>query len=132
MSGAVLFGDIEDALIDWLNAHLTPPVGDRVPKVTTEALPFYVVERLGGPKVSVVTENATVTVESWDNYWRSAQANAQLARQAVHNIAGEIVNGLVFYRVQEFSGPARLPDPVSSKPRVVQTFSITVRGFTSS
>jgi len=129
---AVLFGDVEDALIDWLNGRLTPPVSDRVPKVTTEMLPFVVVERLGGPKASVVTERPIVTVEAWASGWRAAHALSQLARQAVHQIAGENVNGLAFYKVDEFSGPARLPDPVSAKPRFVFTVSLTVRGFTSS
>lgn len=132
MSNAVLFGDVEDALIDWLNAHLTPPVSDRVPKVTTEMLPFVVVERLGGPKATVVSEKATVTVEAWSTGYKAAHDLSQLARQATHQIAGQIVNGLVFYKVDEFSGPARLPDPISSKPRYVFTVSITVRGFTSS
>lgn len=132
MSNTVLFGDVEAAVIDWLNIQLTPPVSDRVPKVTTEALPLIVVERLGGPAVTVVTEQATVTIESWANGWKTAMDNARLARKAVHDMPGNTINGLVFYKVGEFAGPARLIDPASSKPRVVFTVSITVRGFTSS
>lgn len=129
---SVLFGDIDSAVIDYLNTRLTPPVTDRVPKVTTAMLPFVIVERLGGPKVSPVTEEATVTIEAWATGWKLAHDLAQLARQAVHDLAGLTVNGLVFYRVNEFSGPARLPDPIFGKPRVVFTVSVTVRGFTSS
>ncbi len=131
MANTVLFGDVEAAVIQWLNIQLTPPVSDRVPKVTTDALPLFIVERLGGPTDTVVTEQATVTVESWANSWGVAITNARLARKAVHDIAGNTINGLVFYRVQEFAGPGRLPDPVSAKPRVVFTVSLTVRGLTS-
>lgn len=132
MGNAVLFGDIEDALCVHLNSRLSEQVGTRVPKVTETLLPFVVVERLGGPKITVVSEQATVTVEAWAKTWRRAQDVAQLARQAIHDIEGEIVNGLVFYKVTEFAGPARLPDPVSNFPRFVFTVSIDVRGFTSS
>ena len=131
MADTVLFGDVEAALIDWLNTQLTPPVSDRVPKVTTEMLPLVVVERLGGPTVTVVTEQATVTVESWANGWKAANDLARAARKATHDIAGQTVDGLVFYKVTEFAGPARVPDPISNKPRVVFTVSIMVRGITS-
>ena len=131
MADTVLFGDVEAAVIDYLNSVLTPPVSDRVPVVTTAMLPFIVVERLGGPIVSVVTEQATVTVESWANGWKTANDNARLARKSVHDLAGLQINGLNFYKVTEFAGPARIVDPISSKPRVVFTVSLTVRGLQS-
>lgn len=127
MNDAVLYGDVEDAVIIWLNSILEESVYDRVPSVTATMLPLVIVERLGGPQASVVTERATVTIESWAKSWRTAQNLIQRARQAIHNIAGETVAGLTFYRVDEFTGPGRLPDPVSGFPRFTFTVSITVR-----
>ena len=125
--GAVLFGDIEDAVIIWLNAHLTVDAYDRVPSVTNDMLSFVIIERTGGPAVTVVSERATLIVEAWAKSWRSAQDLMQLARQAVHDLPGEIVAGVAFSRVDEFAGPARLPDAVSGYPRFTMTVSVTVR-----
>jgi hypothetical protein len=129
---AVLFGDIEDAFADYLNVVLDTPVFDKAPKETSSRLPFIVLSRIGGPKVSVVTEAATLSIESWANGDKTAHDNAQLARQAIHRLPGQIVNGIVISRVDEFSGPARLPAPESNKPRYVFTVSVIARGFASS
>lgn len=124
---AALFGDVEDAVIIWLQSQLAESVYDRVPKVTGALLPLVIVERLGGPATSVVTEEATVTVEAWAKSWRTAQNLVQRARQAVHSLPGNVVAGLTFYRVREYAGPGRLPDPISGFPRFVFTVSLTVR-----
>lgn len=126
----ILFGDVEDAVIDYLNASLPEPVSDRVPEKTRSALPFVVVSRLGGPRVTRVTEQATVTVEAWASTWRAAEDLVQRARRDVHDIEGQTVKGLTFYTVREFAGPARLPDPESGLPRNTFTVSLTVRALT--
>lgn len=127
---SVLFGDIEGAVIDYLNANLAEDVSDRVPTNTKDALPFVVVSRTGGPRVSLVTEKPTVTVEAWAKNWRDAEDLVQRARQQVHAMSGGVHNGLTFYGIAEFAGPARLPDPVSGSPRKTFTVSLTVRGLT--
>jgi hypothetical protein len=127
---SVLFGDIELAVVHALNDALAITAYTMVPK--PRVAPFLIVQRVGGPTASVVHEDATITVESWGKADKSAHDNMQLARQAIHDLPKTSVDGLVFYRVQEFSGPARLPPPDGTERRFVQTFSITVRGLTSS
>lgn len=129
---AVLFGDIEDALADYLNGQLTPLVYDTAPKELASKLPFFVVSRIGGPKSTVVTEDATISIESWAAGYKAAHDNAQLARQAIHQLRGQTIGGIHIIRIQEFSGPARLPAPESNKPRYVFTVSVRARGFASS
>ena len=125
--GAVLHGDIEDAVIIHLNARLAVNVYDRVPSVTNDMLPFVIIERTGGPAVTVVSERPTIVIEAWAKSWRAAQSLMQLARQAVHDLPGEIVAGVTFSRCDEWAGPARLPDPVSGYPRFTMSVSLTTR-----
>jgi hypothetical protein len=128
---SVLFGDVEAAVIDHLNANLTEDVADRVPTDTKSALAagFVVVSRVGGPRVGVVTEQPTVTIEAWAASWSAAENLIQRARQQVHAMSGGVHNGLTVYGIREFAGPARLPDPVSGSPRKTLTVSLTVRGL---
>lgn len=127
----VLFGDVEAAVIDRLDAALTEDVSDRVPNDASGVppVPFVVVARVGGPRVSLVTEQPTLTIEAWAKTWREAEDLIQRARQEVHAMAGGVHNGLTVYAVAEFAGPARLIDPVSGSPRKTLTVSMTVRGL---
>lgn len=127
MSGAVLFGDVEDSVIIFLQSILEEQVYDRLPSVTATMLPLVIIERTGGAAQSVVTERANITVEAWAKDWRTAQGLAQRARQALHNLPGETVAGLTFYRCEEFAGPGRLIDPTTGFPRFTFTVSLTVR-----
>lgn len=128
MTAPPRFGDVEAALIDYLDAILDAPVMDQVP--TGGTLPNVVVSRLGGPRVTVVTEQATITVEA-----RAATRTAAFdlcadARREIHGVEGRVLGGLTFYGVREFAGPAPLPDPESGVPRFVFTASMTVRAAT--
>lgn len=121
----LLFGDIEDSVMTWLASQLTEYVGDRVP--TTTQLPGVVVSRLGGPRVNVAAERATVTIEAWAKDYRTANQLALKARQQVHAIVGQAVAGNAFSRCDEFAGPGRLADPTGALARVVFTVSLTAR-----
>jgi hypothetical protein len=124
---AVLYGDAEAMLATYLNAQLTEPVRLRVPKPRPAS--FVIVQRLGGTQEpSFVTEAATLTLEAWGRNDAEAHDLAQMARYWAHNLSGTRVGGVQVYRVQEFAGPARLPDPESDQSRYVLTLSISWRG----
>lgn len=122
------FGNVERAVIEYLDALLAAPVGDRVPEGDPLAhVPNLVVVRLGGPRVSVVTEQATITVEARGATKVEAFDLCADARQLVHQLEGRRTGGLTFYGIREFAGPAPLPDPESGLPRYTFTVSMTVR-----
>jgi hypothetical protein len=52
---------------------------------------------------------------------------AQLARAVLHDLLGTVVDGVLVCKVDEFSGPVNLPDPLSDQPRYTQTFSVALR-----
>ncbi len=89
---------------------------------------FYVVRRTGGPWRDIVTDVPTIVVESWAQDKPTAAAMAQLARGLLHLASGTVVDGVAIYKVDEFSGPGDLPDPLSGQPRYVQTFAVAMRG----
>lgn len=125
---AVLFGDVELAVITRLQDTLTDVgVYDTVPKANSSLMPYVTVNRLGGTRSSIVSEDATIGIEAWATSWESALATCQAARFAVHGMPGQSFAGVGIVRVREFAGPARLPDPNSDNKRFVMTFSITAR-----
>lgn len=128
MPEVIQFLDVEQVVCAYLAPLLDVPVGTRVPKVRPAA--FVRVVRTGGPRTSVVTEAAQVTVESWAGVDQQAIASdlAYSARAHLGAMQGEH-GGTVVYVVREFSGPAFSPDPVSSAARYVQTFEVVVRGY---
>lgn len=87
--------------------------------------------RTGGPWRDIVTDEATVIVESWAADNPSAVALAQINRALLHAAHGTVVAGVTIYTVNEFSGPSNLPDPSSDQARYTQTFSIALRGTTA-
>lgn len=123
---AIAFPDAVAAVVTWLEAHVDEPVRSKVPNPRPDA--FYTVTRTGGPRRNIVTDAAQITVESWALSDEGAHDMAQIARAHLHTIAGEIVNGSPVYRVDELSGPARLPDPLSEQPRYSQSFELAIRG----
>jgi len=112
--------------MSWLGDQLSVYVGDKVP--TTAQLPGVVVNRLGGPRTNLSTEDATVTFECYaKDSWPAANALAREARTAVWNLTGRTVDGVTFVKVSEFAGPGRLWDDVAKQVRVVFTASLRVR-----
>lgn len=129
---AVLYGNPEEAVIAHLQTALASggtdaDVSDRVPAQTQSRLPFIIVERVGGPTTSIVTEDPTLVVESWAKDWRVAHDRLQLARRAIASLPGTTIGGLMVYRVAEVAGPGRLPVPDSNIARWTYTPSIRVR-----
>jgi hypothetical protein len=120
----ILFPDAAALVIGALSLSVPVVGGDDRPNG-----PFVHIARGGGIRDSYITDVAQLNVESWHPTDISAAAtNAQAARAQIHALAGAIVAGVRIYRVDEFAGPAELPDPTRGDRRVVFTVQVTIRG----
>lgn len=126
MTEPIVFPDATAAVCTWLDSQLLEPVGSKVPNPRPTR--FVTVARTGGPKRNLVTDEAQITVESWGATDEQAHDTAQAARAYLNAMIGQIVNGSPVYRVDELSGPANLPDPLSEQPRYSQSFAVAIRG----
>lgn len=127
----IVFPDIVAIVVAFLNYQL-PLYGHAgtatrlVPTVRPAA--FVTVDRLGGPRATLVTDAATIGLESWAQTPEAAMDSAQLCRALLNCSPGQRLPDIpIIYRVDEVSGPQPLPD-VSGQPRVVVTFSVHARG----
>jgi hypothetical protein len=131
MTYAIAFPDVEAALVGWLadvlpSYGLTVPVSTKVPNPRPSR--FVRIFRTGGPEQSLVVDGGQVTVECWDDSETAAAAAARLVRavlSAARNVT--VPSGDLIYRIQEFGGPASLPD-VSGQPRYSWTVQVYTRG----
>jgi hypothetical protein len=126
MSEVITFPDTASLVITHLNANLTPSVHGRIPNPRPAT--FVTVIRTGGPKRNIVTDQAQITVESWAASDVAAMALAQQARGLLNALSGQSISGVPVYRVDELSGPADLPDPLSDQSRCSQSFTVALRG----
>lgn len=131
-SEVILFPDAEAAVIAELSARLEAD-GDAARVVGTTPNPrpsrFVRIIRTGGPASSFLVDNAQITLEAWDDDEDAAILLAQKCRAWIWAAerAGEL-NGIPFYALQEFGGPARLPDPDTGQYRYTLTVAIELRG----
>lgn len=122
MAEAVLFRDVEALVCTFLRKPLlgTIQIGIRAPN--PRPAEFIRILRTGGPKETLVSEAAQITVEAWAQ--TEARASLLLSQcRALLNAADETI-----YGVREFSGPANLPDPLSGQIRYTQSFQVRARG----
>lgn len=122
----IVFPDVEQGLIDYLDAFLARPIVGAIPNPRPAR--FTRIIRTGGPRSSIVTDGAQVTVESWGGTDTQAVADAQEVRAYINALINEQIADRVVSRVEELSGPGNLPDPASAQHRYVQSFRIHVRG----
>ena len=121
MIEVIVFPDAVQLVCDHLRTQLAPtPVVSRVP--TTRPASFVKVERVGGVRRNLVTDEPTLTVEAWAATEQAAQDLCQLARAHIYAMPGD---GQV-YRVTEIGGPVLLPDPLSDQPRYTFTVALAV------
>lgn len=129
----IIDAPIETLLVGYLRAVLPPfgytmPVGTRVPNPRpTESVTLF---RTGGPRRDMVTDQAQITVEVRAGLERRAEVIANTTRALINQLDGQTLDGHVVYQVQELSGPANLPDPVSGV-RYSQSFLIAIRATVS-
>lgn len=130
MSETILFPDAVATIVTLLTTELSPtPVRTQVPNPRPSS--FVIVRRVGGTLRNLVVDQATLTVETWADTEKNAHDLSQLARAAIHKSLGQVTSAGTLYIVEEFAGPAYLPDQISSQHRYTITVSIGLRGNAS-
>jgi hypothetical protein len=94
---------------------------------TTRPPTFTRVYRTGGPRTNIVVDGAQLSIESWAATADLAATNAELVRAQL-NAFPEQPGTPPIYKIEEMSGPAELPDPVSSSRRFTWTVLVHIRG----
>lgn len=130
MSLPILFPDAASLVLNAVGDEMGVDKYDIPPTGRTGTETFLLVRRVGGPSRDVVVDDATLTIEAWAPTRDAAHDLLQEARAHLHALEGTQVDGEMVYRVDEFAGPAWLPDPDSSHPRWTLTASVSVRGST--
>ncbi|MGH8878160.1 MAG: hypothetical protein ACRD0P_12585 [Stackebrandtia sp.] len=127
----IVYPDTEALLVDHLASELdargdTATVHTAIPHPRPDK--FVTLTRLGGVKPSIITDAAQIGVECWAATGKQAHGLAQQARGLLHALPGAILDGHTVYRIDEWAGPANLPDPVSDQSRYTFQLSVHIRG----
>ena len=119
--------DIVAVLIVWLRTQLAvgKKVGAKVPDGPRGQ--FVLLRRVGGTWDRPVIDQASIAVEAWGATEAQAHDLCQEVRRLLHSRQGTAVSGVRIYVVEEFSGPAYLPDPESEEPRFTMTLNVRHR-----
>ena len=128
MNDLIVMPDAERMVIEHLSSVLVPPVSLTVP-ASRPAL-FLTVQRIGGPRLNLVADNAMLTLEAWGGGPTAAKELLADARAQLHALRGSALDGVAVYQVTEISGPVNLPDPESNQARYTQAFQVALRGAT--
>lgn len=124
---AIAFPDIEELLVGWVPTVVADvPVSTEIPNPRPSK--FIRLIRTGGPRQGLVTDQPQVTFECWADRSTAASALAGELRPHVFALGGRRIDGHVIRRVQEFSGPANLPDKTSGQSRYTWSVRIDLRG----
>ncbi len=122
--------DVVRSVVAYLNAALTPPVSSKTP--SDRPTTFVTVRRTGGVMATRVSDGAQLTIECWAGSDISAFSLATEVRTLLQLMAdGTNRDGVVVYRVVEFSGPAYQPDTASQQDRVRWTVQVHARDVAS-
>lgn len=130
----VVFPDSVHLVLEQLDAGLEPilgrsiPSGNRVP--SPRPTEFIRVQRQGGTRKTVVSEEAYLEVEAWGASVADAEDIAQAARAVLFGMKGQTYDGIPVYEVNDAGGPAEVADPLSDQPRHTFSIAIHVRGLT--
>jgi hypothetical protein len=123
MAEIIVFPDVEALAVDVLN---TDP---RVPGSWSTKIPnpmpaeFGRVKRFGGPRESLISENANLIVEAWATTEARALEILNLARGVLASQDGPL------FGYSEIGGPNNLPDPtVPAMARYTLNISVRARG----
>lgn len=118
-AAAVVISRLRTALPALIFVHDVPTVRPSI---------FIRIFRTGGPRANRVVDGAQLTVESWAPDADIANTNAQAVRAQLNLLPEQTGVTPAIYRVDEFSGPAELPDPVSLSRRFTWTSVVHIRG----
>lgn len=131
MAEVIVFPDLEGLLVEYLSEALAVR-GESAEAAITVPDPrpdrFVLVPRIGGVRRNLVVDAATIAVECWARTDAQAAALAALVRGLVGVLPSQRLNGVPIYRVDEYSGPANLPDPRTAQARYTFTVAIAYRG----
>lgn len=127
MTPLVVFPDAALLVIEYLRAELVEvPVGTRIPNPRPPR--FVTVQRGGGTRRTVVSDDPILLIESWNTDSGAAHDVAQHCRALLFALEGTVLDDTPIYRVNEIAGPQELPDDTSNQPRYVFTTQIHLRG----
>lgn len=120
--------DIEELTVAYLRAALQVPVSTIVQEgpdgQPRHPLFMRVVASGGLGRFAHVLDKANVTIEAWGV---DSVAASRLARLAEAHLRFWPYTDARVKRIEQFSAPANLPDPVSGMPRYITSFEITTR-----
>jgi hypothetical protein len=122
--------DLAAALIVWLRPQLAvdEKIGAKKPAGQYPTGKYVSVRRGGGIFQWPVVDIPTVQIEAWGPTEASAHDLAQKVRALIWSLHGKMLGSVAqVYRIEEFAGPAWLPDDQASEPRWVWTVSIQHR-----
>jgi hypothetical protein len=125
MTQLLIFPDVEALAVQALNADFVtrmPGVkwSTKVPNPRPDK--FGRLMRSGGPRETLITENASLIVEGWAAQEADAIAILNLARAILFEQDGTL------FGVTETGGPTNLPDPTTSQVRYTALLGVRVRG----
>jgi hypothetical protein len=132
------FANVQELLITWLRTELalqTDPlehdalVAEDVPPGWAGSPALVVVRRSGGPAEWPVIDLPRVDfLCRADTEYNAQKLAATVRGLIVYTLKGCILQGRTVYRIREFSGPTRYPDPAGSPvPLVMFTEEIRIR-----
>lgn len=124
----ILFPDTASLVLNAIGDEMGVDKYDTPPTDRDGTQTFLLVRRVGGPSRDVVIDDATLALEGWAPTRDEAHDLLQEARAHLHALVGTQLDGVPIYRVDEFAGPAWLPDPDSSHPRWTLTAVVSARG----
>lgn len=121
----IVFPDVVDlacaTALSMLGAVLDgAPVVGRVPAPRPKR--FVRLRLVGGARETLISRQATLTVEGYAQTETDATRLCELVTGALLASDGDIFGG------REIAGPADLPDPITSQERTTATVGIRVRG----
>lgn len=99
-----------------------------IPKDLQSRSSAVVAQLSGGGERDLVVFQPSITFDCYASTNKAAADLARLVQAHITSLRGAVVEGVTFYEIQPFAGPAYLPDPVSEKPMYRQTISIGARG----
>ena len=129
MTELILPPDAEDALRVALAAKLEEVLGRKVPchldVPASRPAEFIVVRNVGGTRRNVATFVPTLVVEAWSLRKSKAWELAATVQALMHWFTD--IGGYTVYDVEEYAGPAWLPDSLTDHARYTATYAVPIR-----
>lgn len=120
------YPDVIALLYTYLKPIVTPvAVASRIPDPRPGSL--VQIRRVGGTQLRPVRDQPRVDAICWADTDPHAWTLADTVRRSIHALAGTTLLGPMCYRVDEFLGPTQIDDPLTGSPRVMATYSFTIR-----